>query len=222
MSLKLRELSDYSVFFDFDNTITTFDVLDEVIKRFAVDQNWVRLEERWKKKEIGSKECLEGQLKSLCVTKQSLAQYLDGIKIDPYAVKLFVMLRRHGVKPIILSDSFSFIINYVLKVNKITGIEVYANTLTFNNNRLVPSFPYLNGCARCGNCKKGQLSLFNNGKKTIYVGDGHSDMCPAEAADFVFAKEPLLSYLKSRKKPCRAFKNFKEIYDFLKELCNDK
>ncbi|MCX5681207.1 MAG: phosphoserine phosphatase, partial [Candidatus Omnitrophica bacterium] len=60
---------------------------------------------------------------------------------------------------------------------------------------------------------------FNKGKKaTIYVGDGHSDMCPAQAADFVFAKDPLLSYLKKRNKPCFAFKNFKDIYEELKEL----
>lgn len=222
MSLKSLNLFNATAFFDFDNTMTSFDVLDDVIKRFAVDKNWVKLEARWKKGEIGSRECLEGQLKSLRATKKSLVKYLDSVKIDPWTEKLFGLLRKHGIKPIILSDSFSFIIKHVLKKNKIGGVKVYANTLEFDGDKLVPSFPYLNGCSRCGHCKKGQMPLFNNGKKTIYVGDGHSDMCPASEADFVFAKRPLFNYLTKRKKPCRAFKNFKDIYKDLQELRNDK
>jgi 2-hydroxy-3-keto-5-methylthiopentenyl-1-phosphate phosphatase len=51
----------------------------------------------------------------------------------------------------------------------------------------------------------------------IYVGDGHSDRCPAGEADLVFAKKSLFNYLKERNKPCQAFKNFKDIYTYLKE-----
>ncbi|MCX5680830.1 MAG: HAD-IB family phosphatase, partial [Candidatus Omnitrophica bacterium] len=141
MNLKSRKLSDCSVFFVFYNTITAFDVLDDMIERFAVDKAWIKLEERWKKGEIGSKECLEGQMKSLRVTKKALVKYLDQIKIDPFTDKLFSMLRAHGVKPIILSDSFSLIIEHVLKANKIDDVDAYANTLKFNKDKLIPSFP---------------------------------------------------------------------------------
>lgn len=221
MSLKPFSLKDSAAFFDFDNTITSFDVLDDVIKRFAVDKNWMKLEESWKKGEIGSRECLEGQLKSLRATKKELTKYLDGIKVDPWTKKLFSMLRRHGITPIILSDSFSFIIKRILKNNKISGVKVFANTLKFDGDRLLPSFPHINGCARCGHCKKGQLPLFNGGKRMIYVGDGHSDMCPASEADFVFAKRPLLNYLKEKNTPCQAFKSFKDIYNYLEGSKND-
>ena len=46
------------VFFDFDNTITTRDAFDDMLLRFAEDDSWRSLEERWKNKEIGSRQCL--------------------------------------------------------------------------------------------------------------------------------------------------------------------
>ena len=56
------------VFFDFDNTLTSFDVLDALIERFSINEDWKALERAWQAGRIGSKECLEGQLRSIRVT----------------------------------------------------------------------------------------------------------------------------------------------------------
>lgn len=219
MKKKNHNLADCAVFFDFDNTITTHDVLDDIIQRFAVDDEWLKFEKLWDQGKIGSKECLSAQMKSLRVTKEALVKYLSRVRIDPYTDKLFTLLKSCGVSPVILSDSFSFIIKYILNANGIRGVKVYANTIRFRKDRVCPIFPYLNGCARCAHCKKEQLPLFSRGKKaTVYIGDGLSDRCPAEVADVVFAKDRLLHYLRKKKKACRPFKNFKEIYNHFKEL----
>jgi len=39
----LPSLSECLVFFDFDNTITNFDVLDDIIRRFSADKKWVAM-----------------------------------------------------------------------------------------------------------------------------------------------------------------------------------
>lgn len=208
-------------FFDFDNTITTFDVFDDILERFSVDGRWRELEEAWQAGSIGSRECLEGQLRSVRVTRRALTQYLSTIRIDPHFSQLLVLLKGQKIPVVIVSDNFSFIVREILRNNGITGVRLYYNRIRFSGARLIPSFPYANGkCSRCAHCKKVHL-LNPKGKTHIYVGDGLSDICPAEKADLVFAKGSLLEYLKSRQKPCIPFENLGDVYRHLLELDRD-
>jgi 2,3-diketo-5-methylthio-1-phosphopentane phosphatase len=216
------DVSRCSVFFDFDNTITHFDVLDSIIKRFAVDNGWIALEDAWRKGRIGSKECLEGQLRSVRTTRKDLLEYLSRIRIDHHFRGLLSFLRKKGIEPVIVSDSFSFIIDSILKNNGIKKIRVYSNRLKFDKDRLIPIFPHRNeSCPLCANCKKMHIS--NNGwaeKPVVYVGDGLSDICAARSADLVFAKESLLEHFKKTKIKCRMFKNLKDVYRYFQEAGN--
>ena len=91
---KKINLANCVCFFDFDNTITTFDVLDGIIKRFAKDKNWVKLEENWRAGKIGSRECLSGQLKSVKASKKELLSYLDSVKLDKSFCELLNFLKK--------------------------------------------------------------------------------------------------------------------------------
>jgi len=212
------DLSRSRVFFDFDNTITTFDTLDDIIEKFSVNKDWVALEKAWEKGKIGSKECLEGQLRLVRMTKTGLLGYLKGVKLDPYFKRLLALLRRKGVKPVILSDNFSFIINHILGLNRVKGLKVHANHLKFNQDRLVPFFPHRHlTCGSCAHCKKNNLLKHPvRNKIAIYIGDGHSDICPAQVSDIVFAKASLLKHFKLIKKPCVPIKNLHDVYIYLR------
>ena len=207
------------VFFDFDNTITAFDVLDRIIERFSVNNDWMAFEEAWKAGKIGSKECLEGQLKSAHVTRPVLSQYLSTVEIDPFFPKILHLLKKKGIKSMIVSDSFSFFITEILRHNRIHGQKVYANKISFNRDKLIPSFPFASeDCSRCAHCKK--IHIFERAEKmTIYVGDGLSDICPAEHADLVFAKEALLKYFRASRRPCIEFKDLEDVYATLLSSC---
>ena len=214
-------LSNCLAFFDFDNTLTTFDVFDEILERFSVDDEWRKLEEAWQAGKIGSKECLEGQLRSVRVTKERLARYLSTVTIDPHFHELLALFKGQKIPVVIVSDNFSFIVREILRRNGISGVRVYYNRVRFSRDRMIPSFPYGNGeCSRCAHCKKVHL-LNHKGKTHIYVGDGLSDICPAEEADLVFAKGSLLEYLKSCQKPCVPFENLGDVYHYLLELDHD-
>jgi 2,3-diketo-5-methylthio-1-phosphopentane phosphatase len=217
---RLHKLSDCRIFFDFDNTITPFDVLDDIIQRFSVNKDWMKWEKRWKAGKIGSRECLKRQLGSVRITKEGLSRYLSRVKLVTYFNKLINLLKREGIKPIILSDSFSFVIKSFLNTNGFKGIKIYSNRVRFDGNRLLPSFPYANRrCSRCAHCKRKHL-LENSlkDKIIIYVGDGRSDICPAQEADIVFAKGELLKYFRKKNKLCVAFDDFRGIYDYLRRL----
>ena len=212
------DLSRCVIFFDFDNTITQNDVLDKIIEQFAIDDRWVLLEEEWRKGKIGSKECLEGQLKSVRVTRSTLSRYLSTVSLDSSFKQLLQFVRRNKIEFMVVSDSFSFAIHQILKHHKIRHIPVYANELRFQKDHLIPTFPFFNeDCLRCAHCKK--IHLKNNSHKTtIYVGDGRSDICAAECADIVFAKDSLLDYLQKVNKPCIEFKNLGSVLRFLEQL----
>ncbi|MDD5044766.1 MAG: MtnX-like HAD-IB family phosphatase [Candidatus Omnitrophica bacterium] len=218
--IRLHKLSDCAVFFDFDNTITSFDVLDDLIEKFSINKDWVKLEERWKQGKIGSLECLSGQLKGIRITKPALARYLSKVTLTPGFPRLISLLKREGIKTAILSDDFSFVINSVLRKNRISGIKIYANRLKFAKDRLTPSFPHTyKRCAHCAHCKRKNLLKHNlRDKIIIYIGDGASDICPAEEADIVFAKGKLLEHFRRKKLLCAAFKDFRDIYDSLRSL----
>lgn len=213
------KLDNCIVFFDFDNTITHFDVLDDIIERFSSDGKWVAFEKDWREGRIGSRECLQGQLRSVRVNKQTLSEYLSHIKVDPFFSKLVAWFKEKGIKVIILSDSFSFILEYILRNNGIRGLEVYSNRIRFRNDRLIPSFPYVNRrCLRCGHCKTKHLQRKDlRSKIIIYIGDGLSDVCPAQKADLVFAKGSLLKYLRKNKRNCIAYKRLGNVYKYFKE-----
>ena len=215
-------LANFRIFFDFDNTITTCDVLDEIIKKFSINKKWIDLENAWAADEIGAKECLEGQLRGVRVTKKELCKYLTTIKFDHYFHKLLTFLQKHGVKPVILSDNFSFIIEAILKNYEIKDVKVYANTIKFYKNRLLPSFPYDNPfCPTCAHCKKIHLTKNEQDDKLIvYIGDGHSDICPAQVSDIVFAKSTLLKHLKGENRECIAYKNLGDVYNYFKGVVN--
>jgi 2,3-diketo-5-methylthio-1-phosphopentane phosphatase len=219
-NIRLPRLSQCVVFFDFDNTITAFDLLDDIIERFSVGTEWIKLENAWRTGRISSRQCLEGQLRSIRVSKKDLLQYLSQIRIDPHFYRLFAMLKREGMKPVIVSDSFAFIIETILKNNGIKDIKVYANNLKFHNGRLMPSFPYRNKrCLLCANCKKKNLQRKDiRNKIIIYIGDGLSDICPAGHSDLVFAKGELLNHFRKTKRLCLAYNSLEDITNYFRGL----
>ena len=216
----MTKLSDCAVFFDFDNTITHFDVLDNIVETFSVNKEWMKFENAWKRGEIGSKDCLLGQLKSVRIDKKNLSKHLSKIKVDSYFKKILALLKDRGVKPVIVSDSFSFFLEYILKNNGIRGIKIYSNKIGFSKDRLVPAFPYQHDtCKTCGNCKKRHLSKVSAKEKAIiYVGDGLSDLCPARHSDIVFAKGNLKRYLNEAGKSFFPFETLKDVYNYMRRM----
>lgn len=216
-------LSDCAVFFDFDNTITHFDVFDNIVETFSVDKKWAAFENAWKRGEIGSKACLSGQLESVRIDRPGLVKHLSRIKVDPYFKKIIALLKKTGIAPVIVSDSFSFFLKYILKNNGIYAIKTYSNRIKIAGDKLIPSFPYQHkNCKICGNCKK--KHLLKNGAKekiVIYVGDGLSDLCPARNSDIVFAKGNLRDYLKKEGRPSFPFNTLKDVYGKIRKLGTD-
>ena len=212
-------------FFDFDNTITSFDVLDDIIEKFCRNNEWRRFEILWQKGEIGSAECLRSQLRMIRASGEQLSEYLSGVKVDPYFKKLLLLFQKSGIETAILSDSFHFFIESILRNNGLGSmkIDIYANELEFTPSGLKTSFPHSSAvCGMCGHCKKETIISCRGGGKVIFAGDGRSDFCAAQESDFIFAKEDLAERLRQKNIPFFPFSSLADIYNyfvpFYKEL----
>jgi 2,3-diketo-5-methylthio-1-phosphopentane phosphatase len=218
--LKIPDAGKIVVFFDFDNTITTFDILDDMLLKFSRNDAWKALEKRWQKGTIGSRECLEGQVAGIAMTKAGLDRYLAKVKIDLFFKKLVRLLDSRKIKSYILSDNFGYILRRILKNNGLGGLKLYANSVAFKDGRLIPGFPFTNGrCDYCAHCKKETLlARTPKGFMAVYVGDGLSDVYPSKYADIVFAKDSLLEYYRTNRLSCIPYRNMKDVYRFFKSL----
>lgn len=209
------------VYFDFDNTITDFDVLDSIIERFATGTAWKVAETEWENGRIGARDCLDIQMRSLRVTQEELAEFIQPIHLDPAFLKTLNWLREKGIEYSILSDNFTKIIAKILANNHIEGVPIYANTLRFEGNTIEPSFPFYDEtCPRCAHCKKIHL-LERPDAYTIYVGDGRSDICPALIADRVYARSFLLDHLTELGMAPTPFDSLSEVLADLQSLWSE-
>ena len=181
------------LFFDFDNTLTQGDLLDELIERYSPNEDRRDWEHAWAEGELPARECLRAQIENMRVSRAELFDYLGKVRIDPVFVDIVQWARAHHVLVSIVSDSFQPLISHVLKSNGVDGdIPIFANEVTFiDGDRLLPHFPHYDpACVRSANAKARHLEPFRL-NKIIFAGDGHSDLDAALAADVVFAKSSL-------------------------------
>ena len=212
-----RSLLKPALFFDFDNTLTHGDVLDELIERYSPNEAWRDWEEAWQQGRLAAADCLRLQVENMRVSRKRLLADVARVRIDPAFAEIVGWARRHGVAVRIVSDSFLPLIAHILGANGIQAIEVFANDLRFApGGRLIPSFPYQDTASACSaNAKARHLTPYRAGHRIIFAGDGHSDLDAALAADVVFAKSTLANELDARGVTFYPFETLQPVLGFL-------
>jgi 2,3-diketo-5-methylthio-1-phosphopentane phosphatase len=199
------------LFFDFDNTITRGDVLDEVIERFSAAPAWREWEAEWQAGRMSTADCLALQMGNLRASPEALREFVSEASIDPAFAAIVDWARRESVEVRIVSDSFSLLIGAILARHGLSHVPVFANELDFRGDVPVARFPFRDpACPRCAHCKARHLRAIAD-RARIYVGDGLSDVCPALIADVVYAKDSLAADLARRGVPFRPFASLAEV-----------
>lgn len=204
---------------DFDGTICTADVGDGLNARFAAPE-WREIDRAYTRGEIGSRLAYPriAALMQGITREQMLAFALRRARVDPEFPAFVALCRERGYDLKIISDGLDFYIEAVLERDGLSDIEFYANAVTFSEpDRIAVSFPYVNDrCAKCGTCKTALIERFRDDyDRIIYIGDGHSDVCPSQRADGVFAKGILLEKCMQNRTPCRSYRGFEDILRIL-------
>lgn len=220
-------MKNIQIFSDFDGTITKEDTLNKFLRVYA-DKEWLNIEDKWIKGEIGSKECIEEQMRLFpSMTKEILDEFLESIEIDETFVHFYEYIKSENIDFCVVSDGFDYFIEKTLSRYGIDNVKIFSNKLKFENGKFFTSFPHSShdckrqsGVCKCDVVKSNRIVT----KRVIYAGDGLSDFCVSDKADILFAKGSLLEYCKNTKNDnligfCPiAFKSFEEIEEYIKRL----
>ena len=206
---------------DFDGTISLLDVTDTLLNRFG-KPGWQELEEAWERGDIGSRECMKGQVALLDMSEAELQAHLDTIEIDPHFAGFVAEAKLHGVKVQVVSDGIDYAIRHVLARHGLGDLEVIANHLVQTGERSwrLDSPWTSKHCARAsGNCKCERLAEQQaiHGR-VLYIGDSTSDFCVSGKADFVLAKYKLIVYCESRGIAHARFEHFGQATQLLEQV----
>ncbi len=210
------------VFCDFDGTISCKDVTDELLEAFALPE-WRVIETRWRAGDIGSRECMQRQVELLRCSRKELDGLLDAVVIDPGFPDFVAACRETGVPVTVLSDGIDYAIHRVLRNHGLEDLPVYANRLRMHpDGSLGLDSPHSDpSCSPdCGTCKCALMRrLAPPGSEKVLVGDGASDFCAAsEAADFVLAKEALLTHCHANALAHAPYATFHDVQKLLLDL----
>ncbi len=201
-----------AVLTDFDGTITRTDVAEDILRKFAPAE-WWDIEEEHRARTIGTREAMVRQFALVHGEREEMLRFVDGhVRLDETFPAFAEFCRGRGTRLEIVSEGLDFYLDHLLRKWRI-DLPVRTNRTTFEGGRVRISYPYADPtCNLCGTCKL--LRLFElrvEGYRVAYVGDGHSDLCPAVEADVVFAKAELADLCRDEEIDFIPFDTFADV-----------
>jgi len=188
---------------DWDGTATEVDGLHLVLLEFGDRGAYEEYEERLGR-ELTLHEVIAGEFRTV---RAPLAEVVAWVRENVRLREGFVeFAQRH--RPLVVSSGFHELIEPVLERE---GLEL---TLLANRVDARPDgwrilFRDEAACSVCGEaCKRSAVAGLDG---FVFVGDGFSDRCVAEAAARVFARDGLATYLDARQVPFERFADFDDV-----------
>jgi 2,3-diketo-5-methylthio-1-phosphopentane phosphatase len=209
MSISERTL----VLCDFDGTVSPMDVGNRLLNCFT-GADWERIDRDYCAGRIGSQAAYRMIAPLVRGTRDDMLEYVLSVAaLDRHFAEFHHICRQNSVELKIVSDGLDFYIEALLARYGLTGLEFFANRTVFQGEAVTFEFPGASDdCGRCGNCKRSILMRCRQAYgRIVYIGDGHSDVCPAKHADLVFAKAVLFEKCSGNGNPCVRFETFKDI-----------
>lgn len=206
-------------FVDFDGTITREDICYSMVKQFARN-GWEEINRLWEEGTLSTEECAQRTLELLEAEPNELEAFFKKADIDKSFIP-FLNWANHKDYPIyILSDGYD---NYIKEILRMNGLNVpyYANHLEYDQGWRIKCLHLDKECKKCGVCKTGLIEdLLKPEYISIYIGDGYSDICPAENCDMVFAKDHLARLCNEKGINFYNYNSFNDIKRIIQESIN--
>ena len=119
-----------AVLCDFDGTATEVDVGYQIYTHFG-DERWLEVNQRWRRGEISSKDCLIGEYSFMDASEQEVRELVLKMEIDPGLQDLVTICRKNDIPIAIASDGCDFYINTMLEKYGLSDVEVLCNEMRF-------------------------------------------------------------------------------------------
>ncbi len=213
-------MTSYSVCCDFDGTICIPDACDFLLARFAPPE-WKALDEAVWRGEITEREAFPRQIELLQVTWEvARRELLSGVIIREGFAEFVAFCRKHGLPLMILSGGLRPLIEELLQHAGVPDVPIISHAAEIVGNRwkaiLWSGKRYAEHCSHC-KCSY-VLAQREARRKVIYIGDGYTDLCPAQHADILFATGNLARECAKSGRPFIPYETFSDIERKLESL----
>ncbi|NMO18803.1 HAD-IB family phosphatase [Pyxidicoccus fallax] len=204
---------------DFDATATVEDLGNAVAIHFGGHDNWRRAEDEYLAGQFDFATLLQRIFHPIRASQEEVARFARERAVLRHGFEALVSRCREAGRPFVLASAgLDVYIHAVLeRLDPVLRghLQVRANEATCAPEGMQVRFPGAGGgCGKCGSCKRVIVQEWQRrGYKVAYCGDGASDRCAADVADWVFARASLHAYCRERAIPHRAFESFHEVIE---------
>jgi len=152
--------------------------------------------------------------------KHTLLQALEGnVKVRAGFHELVSYCLEKGLRLVIVSNGLDFYIRAVLKESGLGDLEVHAAQASFDPTGMNVRYVGPDGKTVNDGFKDSYIESFLRlGFRVIYIGNGDSDIAPAQYAHRVFATGDLLAYSRESNLNCKPFTDFREVVEDLEQM----
>jgi 2-hydroxy-3-keto-5-methylthiopentenyl-1-phosphate phosphatase len=197
---------------DFDGTVTETDLLDTIASRFGDPDVYQQVEDGLHEGRMPLREVITREFEPVRMPLEEVVRWeLANVRIRPGFRRLVALARERGWRVVIVSSGFHELIEPILEREGV-DVELHANRVEPRSDGWRVVWQYEDACESCGeSCKRSIVRRFAGDDEIVYIGDGYSDRCAAEASDRVFATRGLARYLDERGVAYERFHDFHEI-----------
>ena len=197
---------------DFDGTVTQEDLLDTIASKFGDPVVYEQVEDGLDGGTMPLREVITREFEPVRKPLDEVVRWeLENVNIRPGFREFVAAARERGDRVVIVSSGFHELIEPILEHEGVE-VELHANRVDPRPEGWRVLWQYADSCPRCGeSCKRSVVEELAGGDEIVYVGDGYSDRCAAEASDRVFATKGLARYLEARGVAFEPFDDFHQI-----------
>jgi 2,3-diketo-5-methylthio-1-phosphopentane phosphatase len=209
-------LSRRTIVVDFDGTVTEQDLLDTIAQTFGDPEVYKEVDEGLDEKRLTLREVISREFEPVRAPLEDVVRWeLEAVRVRPGFRRLVELAEARGWRFVIVSSGFHELIEPILEREGVE-VELHANRVDPRPEGWRVDWQYEAECEACGeSCKRSIVQQFAGDDEIVYVGDGYSDRCAAEASDRVFATRGLAHYLDERGVPYERFDDFHQIAERL-------
>jgi 2-hydroxy-3-keto-5-methylthiopentenyl-1-phosphate phosphatase len=197
---------------DFDGTVTEDDLLDTIASRFGDPVVYQEVEDGLDSGTMPLREVITREFEPVRKPLDEVVAWeLENVRVRAGFRDLVELAKERGWRMVIVSSGFHELIDPILEREGVK-VEVHANRVDPSPEGWIVDWQYDESCESCGeSCKRSIVQEFAGSDELVYIGDGYSDRCAAEASDLVFATHGLARYLDERGLPYERFDDFHDV-----------
>jgi 2-hydroxy-3-keto-5-methylthiopentenyl-1-phosphate phosphatase len=205
-------LSGRTLVVDFDGTVTKMDLLDTIASVFGDPVVYQEVDDGLDEGRMPLREVITREFRPVRKPLDEIVRWeLETVEIRPGFGELVELAQERGWRVVIVSSGFHELIEPILEREGL-HVELHANRVDPRPDGWRVLWQYADDCEACGeSCKRSIVQEFAGDDEIVYIGDGYSDRCAAEASDRVFATRELAQYLEERGVPFERFDDFHQI-----------